>query len=210
MKKSQSTANFQADGWWDPAQCRRARKRPAPKGLQADLREAAAAYKACGRQGQAWPEGGGRAEGWVPPLPAPPHSLLESCKGPDSTPSPESLLLPCREASGGWLSPGPRDRTGLLRATHVGWPEAAQVRGFQAPGWTGARRLGWARSPGVVNSGRADVDNPGTHPGTSIRRFSGKVLLYHRTAEMVNGFCPLTAGTFLSPSVRLPTSLRLI
>ena len=150
------------------------------------------------------------AEGRALRLPAPPRPPLEPRQGPDPTPSPESLLLPRREPSGGRLSPTPRDGAGLLRATHVGWPEAAQVRGSQAPGWTGARRLGWARSPGVVNSGRADVDNPGTHPGTSIRRFSGKVLLYHRTAGMVNGFCPLTASTFLSPSVRLPTSLRLI
>ena len=64
--------------------------------------------------------------------------------------------------------------------------------------------------PGVVNSSQANVDNPGARPRPSIRRLSGKVLLNHRTAGTVNGFCPLTAGTFLSPSVRMPTSLRLL
>lgn len=121
-------------------------KKTGTKGVTPDSREVAGRlYKACGRQGQAWPEqAGGLAEGWVPRLPAPPHFSLESCKGPDSTLSPESLLFPSRDTSGGWLSPAPWDRTGLLGATHVGWPEAAQVRGTQAPGWTGARQLGWA------------------------------------------------------------------
>lgn len=175
MKKSQSTVNFQGDAWGDPAQCRRVRKRPAPKGLRQTRGRSPAAYKACGRQGQAWPEqAGGLAEGWVPRLLAPPHSSLESCEGPDSTPSPESLLFPSRDTSGGWLSPAPRDRTSLLRATHIGWPEVAQVRGSQAPGWTGPGGwVGWAAWGGERQPGRCGQSRrpPGLQYGGSAGRF---------------------------------------
>ena len=68
MKKSQSTVNFQEDAWGDPAQCRRVRKRPAPKGLRQTLGRWPAGFikpaAARGKPGQSrqagWPRAGCR------------------------------------------------------------------------------------------------------------------------------------------------------
>ena len=186
-------------------------KKTGTKGVTPDSREVAGRlYKACGRQGQA---GQSRQAGWP----------RAGCHGflllPTPLWSPAKVLIPPKSRVTAVpqqghigrlaepLSPG-QDRSAQSNARRAA--RGSTGKGVPGAGMDRGQAAGLGGLPGVVNSSQANVDNPGAPPRPSIRRLSRKVLLYHRTAGMVNGFCPLTAGTFLSPSVRMPTSLRLL